>query len=184
MSEDDLETAAVSAPTVRKVRVRDIVDDTQLGKDMTFSSTDLSGAMMEQAPLFARYGLLAAQASRQVDDLKLMLEVTEAKVYRKLRDEAAATGAKTTEAQLEKAVLVHPQVIEVKKALNEARQIEAKAKTAAEAMRHRRDMLVQTGLISREEMKGELAISRRTESEAAMEAQKERMLTRLRAVGE
>jgi hypothetical protein len=179
---EDTATETVPAPKARSARsyqVRQFIDEAQLKKDMTFSLADLSNAMVEQAALFAHYGGLAGKASRQVDDLKMVLEVTEAKVYRIMRDEFAKAGTKTTEAQLDKSVSVHPQVIAVKRALNEAKQIEAMAKTAAEGMRHRRDMLIQQGLISREEMKGELSVSRKHEVEQSQADQRERIANRL-----
>ena len=166
-------------PKARRFEVRQFVDADQLKKDMTFSPVDLTSAMMEQSSLFAHYGVLAAKASRQVDDIKLLLETIEAKVYRKLRDEAADEGKKTTEAQLEKSVATHDQVLSYRRALNEAKQGEAIAKTAVEAFRHRRDMLVQQGLISREEMKGELSISARRERDNELEALKERYINRV-----
>jgi len=162
-----------------RYEVRQLVDADQLKRDMTFSPTDLTSAMMEQASLFAHYGILAAKASRQVDDVKMLLENVEAKVYRKVRDEAASTGVKLTEAQVEKQVVTHEHVISFRKALNEAKQIEAVAKTAVEAFRHRRDMLVQQGLISREEMKGELSIAAKRAHEDELEALKGRYLKRL-----
>lgn len=169
-------------PEIKKrprYEVRQLVDPDQLKRDMTFSPTDLTNAMMEQASLFAHYGVLAAKASRQVDDVKMLLENVEAKVYRKVRDEAATEGVKLTEAQVEKQVVTHEQVIAFRKALNEAKQIEAIAKTAVEAFRHRRDMLVQQGLISREEMKGELSIAAKRAHEDELEALKTRALKRL-----
>lgn len=164
------------AREVRKVQVKELVDPYQLKKDMAYSLSDLSTAMAEQASMFAHYGVLAARASRQVDEMKLLLENAEARVYRRVRDAAAVAGNKLTEAQVEKTVAVHPQVVAFKKAVNEARQIESVAKTAVEAFRHRRDMLIQHGATSREEMKGELSISRRREMEGSIKDQRERML--------
>lgn len=157
-------------------KVRNFIDPAELKKDMSYSLADLSTAMMQQGALFVHYGVLASQSSKQVDDVKMLMEVTEGKIYRKLRDEAVAEGTKVTEAQLEKAVQVHAKVVEMRRALNEARQIEGNAKIAVEGFRHRRDMLVQHGLISREEMKGEVSIARRAAAADEAEAQKARVL--------
>jgi len=157
-------------------KVRQFVEPTQLKKDMSYSLADLSTAMMEQASLFVHYGVEAAKASMQVDNAKMLLEVTESKVYRKLRDDAAAAGNKVTEAQLEKTVQVHETVIAMRRALNEAKQIEAVTKVAVEGFRHRKDMLVQHGATSREEMKGEVSIARRMVAADEQEAQKQRVL--------
>lgn len=163
----------------RTFEVKAFVDIDQMRKDMTFSPTDLTSAMMDQAALYAHYGVLAAKASRQVDDVKLLLENVEAKVYRRLRDDAAASGAKLTEAQLEKSVALNDHVIAYRRALNESKQIEAIAKTAVEAFKHRRDMLIQQGLISREEMKGELSIAAKRQNEEEINSLKDRYMKRL-----
>lgn len=142
-------------------QVRLFIDEEQFKKDIGFSLADLSGAMMSQASLFAHYGVLAARAAKQVDDCKLLLENAEAKVYRLLRDKYTAAGTKVTEAMLEKEVSVHPTVVQFKKALNEARQVEAITKVYVEAFRNRKDMLIQEGAQQRKEMDGEVYVSRR-----------------------
>lgn len=160
-------------------QVRDFIDADRLREDLAFSDANLSDAMMRQAALFSHYGVLAAQASRQVDVVKLLLENTEAAIYNMLRGRAAAQGEKTTEVQLEKAVSRADRVVAMKKALIEAKQVEANAKTAMEAFRHKRDMLVQVGLISREELKGDLRMSAAQDAARiraeAYEMQKEKM---------
>lgn len=177
-----------TAPTV--YQVKDFIDANQLRRDQAINSNDLSTAMMEQAAMFSHYGVLAAEASKQVDVVKMLLENTEAAVYQLERAaanqaaaEAAATKApveKVTEAMLEKKVARHPRVIAMKKALNDAKRIEATGKIAVESFRHRRDMLVQLGLISREEMKGELKIGEKNAREEATKIQGERALSAIR----
>jgi vacuolar-type H+-ATPase subunit H len=166
----------------RKYEVRSFVDAMQFKKDVSYSSADLSGAMETQAALFAHYGELHARAARQVDDLELLLENAEAKVYRMLRDDASKKGEKVTEAMLEKFVSVHPQVVQFKRALNEARQIEATAKVYVEAFRNRKDMLVQQGAQAREEYKGEVFIAARSAGEEYLEEQKKATLHKLNAI--
>jgi hypothetical protein len=161
-------------------KVFNYVDADQMKIDIGYTLADLSTGMMDQASLFVHYGVLAAKASKQVDDFKMLLEVAESKVYRKLRDQAVTDGVKLTEAQLEKSVSVHEQVIAMKRALNEGKQIEAIAKTAAEGFRHRRDMLVQAGMLSREELKGEVSINRRAAVAEGQNSQKERVLENIR----
>jgi len=156
--------------------VKQYVDRDALKKDVSFSMADISSAMMDQAALFAHYGVEAAKASRQVDDLKLMLENTESRVHRELRDAAAEKGEKVSEALLDRMIARDSRVINAKRALNEAKQIENVAKIAVESFRHRRDMLVQQGLIQREEMKGEVAVIARKTREESLEAQRDRIL--------
>jgi hypothetical protein len=162
----------------RTFKVKNYFDTAQARLDSQVNPVDLSGSMMEQAGRYLEYGELAAKAARQVDDVKLLLENTEAAVHRRLKDDAVAAGEKPTVPDLEKAVARHPKVIAMKKALNEARQIEAVGKVVVEAFRQRRDMLVQLGAHEREEMKGELTIRARQDREEQYEATKNSILER------
>lgn len=139
-------------------KVRNYIDSTALKKDVSYSLANLSEAMSDQASLLVHYGSIHAKAARQVDDVKLLLENTEAAVYRKIREDLEAKGEKVTEPMMEKLVTRHERVIAMKKALNEAKQIEAVAKIAVEGFRHRKDMIVQEGARERKEMEGEIAI--------------------------
>lgn len=178
---DEVVPTAKQLRKVVKMKIRNFIDGVQLRKDMSYSLVDLSNAMAEQASHFVHYAGLAASASRQVDDVSMLLEITEAKVYRKLRDDAAKKGEKVTEAQLEKLVNVHPQVVAMKRGKNEAKQIEANAKAAVEGFRQRRDMLIQEGASQREERKGELSINARNERETGAEASIRRIQERMQA---
>lgn len=130
----------------------------ELKKDVGFSDNDLSSAMMGQAPLFAHYAVQSAMAQKQADDAKMIMEITEAKVDKAIRDRNAETGEKTTEAALGKAILRDATYIKAITEYNHARMIADLAKNALEALKQRRDMLVQIGVAQREEMKGELRI--------------------------
>lgn len=161
------------------IKVEEFIDTKQLAADMTYSLNNLSDAMMRQAPLFAHYGVQASRASKQVDNIKLLLENTEARCYREVRDQALTAGEKTTETLLERTISVAPKVIALKRALNEAKQIEKITAIAVESFRHRRDMLIQQGFISREEMKGELSIAKRNLADESVEDLKKRTIDRL-----
>lgn len=163
------ETSATPTPPapkpiqVRKVQVKDFLAEEDLKGKLSYSLNDLSSAMADQASLFAHFGVLAAKASRQVDNIKILIENQEAKVDREIREAMAVLGEKITEGIVERKIARHPQVVAFKRALNEAKQIEKVANTTLEAFRHRRDMLVQAGATSREEMKGELSMAAKRE---------------------
>lgn len=174
MSEEE-----AAAPARPAYQVRALVDSDQLQKDLSFSPVNLTDAMMQQASMFVHYGTLASKASRQVDDLKMLLDVAESKIDKAIRDKAIEDGEKITEAAIGKRINAHPKMVELTKLLNEAKQIEKLCAVAVEGFRHRRDMLVQTGLLAREEMKGEVSIARREAADEATQAQRERVLARL-----
>jgi len=169
---------------INPISVKQFVDGKQLKEDVSFSDADLSSAMMEQASMFAHYGVLAAQAARQVDQMKTRLEIAESAVYRSLRDDLTAKGEKFTEGSLGAAVALHPEIRRHKMAVNEAKQIEQSAKIAVEAFRHRRDMLIQMGLISREEMKGELVVRKKQVVQDADQDVRDQVMQRLKDTGQ
>lgn len=152
----------------------------ELKADLSYSMADLTSAMTNQASLLVHYGVLLAKASKQVDDLKMLLETAEARIYRKLRDEHVAAKEKPTEAMLAKLVAGDGYYVSIIKALNEAKQIEAQGKTAVEAFRHRKDMLIQLGLLAREEIKGDVSINRRKAVDEQQEAQRERIRNQIK----
>lgn len=157
------------------VAVKTFVDPLQLKADVSFTEADLDSAMMSQAALFAHYATQAATAQHQVDSIKLLLEVKEASVAQAIRDEAAESGAKTTEKGIEQQITMNAAVIALRKALNNARSQADLAKMALEALRQKRDMLVQIGVARREEMLGELRIrGAEAAAEARVQAVKER----------
>ena len=160
-------------------RVKDFIDAAVLKNDMSYSVSDLSSAMMQQGSLMVHYGVLLSKASRQVDDLKLLLETTEAVVYRNIRDAAIKAGNKLTEAQIEKEIVLSANVLSIKRALAEAKQIESLAKTSVEALRHKKDMLVSQGLIAREEIRGDVSINRRNAADEERQALEDRVLRRM-----
>lgn len=139
-----------------KILVKNFIDPVQLQKDLTYSTANLTGAMVDQASLYAHYGQIHAQAAAQVDAIELRLEVVQAQIARELRDEAAKASVKITVAEIDAGVLTSERIIALRKAVNTAKQIEANAKTAVEAFRHRKDMLVQLGAGERVEKEGEL----------------------------
>ncbi|MCP1540011.1 hypothetical protein [Methylorubrum extorquens] len=187
MAKDTTTEEAPSAPPtvppeppviVRKFKVKDFLAEEDLKAKLNYSPNGLSEAMAEQAGLFSYYGVLAAKASKQVDDIKILIENTEAKVDREIRTRMALLGEKVTEGIVERRITRHPQVVAFKRALNEAKQIEAVAKTTLEAFRHRKDMLVQAGATDRQERAGELSMAVKREQEQAGMSARDRVAAR------
>lgn len=167
-----------------RIEVKSFIDRDELKRDVGYSNADLSTAMAEQASLFVHYGALAAEASRQVDQFKTRLSIAESAIYRTIRDKMTADGDKFSEPMLAAKVAEHPKIRQIKIAINEAKQVEATCKIAVEGFRHRRDMLIQQGLLSREEMKGELSVVAKRVAGEQREVQKDSLLARLKQIGQ
>lgn len=165
---------------MKTVSIKNFIDTDALVKDLAYSDVDLTSAMMAQSALFAHYGVLAADASAQFDLVKLKLDNTEAEVYKRERDAAAVSGEKITEGMLNNVVARDEEVIKLKLLLNKAKRIDAIAKMAVESFRHRRDMLIQQGLIEREERKGEIRVMEKVARDSILDSAKAREIQRVK----
>lgn len=136
-----------------------LLDPDLIRRDLEINQFDLDSAMIRQPGLFAHYAQLAARFDREVNKYEQFCDVVEAKLDRECRDKAAADGAKMTEAQIKSLVRIDPRMIKAIQALNEAKENAAVAKSTAEALRHRRDMLIQLAFNHREESKGQMGVT-------------------------
>lgn len=144
------------------VTLDSFVDPAKLVADLALNEVDLNDAFLNQAGLYAYYGVLAARAAAQAASTKLLRDVTEAKVSQEVRSRALDDKEKVTEAVISERVTLDPRTKAVNKAYIRATEIEGELKSAAEAMRQRRDMVIQLGASSREEAKGTARMSLNT----------------------
>lgn len=153
----------------KPIEVKSLVDADQMRKDVSINPSDLSNAMMEQASLRLHYGIQAARAQKQVDDLKMLLEIKTSQVAKAMRDAPLEEGKKKpSEAQLDKDVALHSDVIRISRALNEAKMILALAKAGDTSFEDRKDMLIQMGARDRAELQGELRMAAISASDKAV----------------
>jgi hypothetical protein len=146
----------------------------QLRKDLSINDADIDGAMTEQAGLYGYYSSLYAHAQYKADTAENRAKVAKARAYKDVRSRLIAKGAKFSEALLEAEVMLHP---DYQNALELTAKYQMKAelcKQALEALRQRRDMLVQKGKSRLEELKGDLFLKGRT-SEMDLEEKKRKM---------
>lgn len=157
------------------VTVKNYIDAAQLKVDLAYSLTDLQSAFLKQASLYSHYGDLHAMAKHQVNDLKLKLDIAEAKIYRNTRDRCLAADEKFTEPYLQSCVRSHALVIAFKKAINEAMQVASSASTAVEAFHQRKGMLEGLGRGENADKAGELRIMDQNAREGILERARARV---------
>lgn len=128
----------------------------QLRIDLSIDEHNLDSAMTEQASLYGYYSVLYAKAQMEADHAKNRADVAKARAYKDIRSRLISKGAKFSEALLEAEVMVHEGYQD---ALDLAAKYKMQAemlRQALEALKQRRDMLVQKGKSSLEERRGEL----------------------------
>ncbi|MCG5512781.1 hypothetical protein [Ectothiorhodospira shaposhnikovii] len=156
--------------------VEKFIDADQLMRDSSFGDTNFDEAVQEQAGLMAHYGVLAAKAERQAAIKKLSLEALEAKLDKEIRDEAASSGTKITETQIEKAIKRDSRYVRAALAVIEAKTVETMAKNAIRAISDKRDMLIQTGSDRRKDMDGTLRVMAKEAAETRANSLRDRAL--------
>ena len=134
------------------------VDTAQLMSDMHIDDANLTESMIQQPALYVHYAMICAEAQRQMDKAKITVDLTESKAHEELTNACRSAGEKVVETALAKQIDRHPSCLKAQVKFADAKAIYTVAKEALEAFRQRRDMLVQIGVNSREEMKGEMRI--------------------------
>lgn len=134
----------------------------EIADDVGFTEPTLNDNMMRQAGLYVHYGRLAAEMAFEAEVAKQRLEITEASTAQKIRDAYAESGEKVTEKKIEQDLAVTRAVVAAKRAMHRAKAEAEAAKSALEALRHKKDMMIQFGVQRRTEMETGARISERS----------------------
>ena len=139
-------------------------------EDTRVSEIHLDECFQKQSSLRAYYGALAAQYEAQAQKMSTAFEVLEAKLFKKYREEAAASGVKATEKMLENQVKTDPLWFSGKTKVAEARRNSDILKALVMSLVDRRDMLIQLGADRRDESKGQLRMLTAQNEQARLNA--------------
>ena len=154
--ERELGAKAVPLAVPEQKPLNTFIKTEQLKADLAYNEATIGEATMQQASLFAHYASLASRASHQYDTSKNAMELAEAVIDKELRDAAAATGQKLTEAAISKAVVLDARYQDAQKRVTNAKLIMSLCDQAREAFRQRMFMLIQAGKDQMVERQGEL----------------------------
>ena len=134
------------------MEIKEYIDPEQFKQDVEYNPLQIDKAVDEQAGLTAHYGTQYALAKRQAANAKLAQKVIEAKVNKRIREEAQASKTKITEGGIAAAVQTDPSVVKAQRDRIDAEYYENLGESATEAFRHRRDMLKERGMSARSEI--------------------------------
>lgn len=132
------------------------IDVEKFIEDTRVSEIHLDECFQKQSSLRAYYGAMAAQYEAKAQKMKTAFEVLEARLFKKYRDDLAATGQKFTEKQIENLVKVDPKWFAGRTKVAEAQRDSDVMKALVMSLVDRRDMLIQLGADRRDESKGQL----------------------------
>ena len=127
-----------------------------LRRDLAINDADLDSAMTEQAGLYGFYSMQYAKAQFEADQAKIRAEVAKARAHKDVRSRLISKGAKFSEALLEAEVTLHPEYQDALELSAKYRMRAEMLRQSLEALKQRRDMLVQKGKSRLEELRGEV----------------------------
>jgi len=135
------------------------IDMDEFKAEIRVSDTNLDDCLMQQSGIQAFHGSQAANAVAQADRIKLQVEIAEAKLYNDARKSLALAGEKVTEKMVENAVRLDPRYASMHNRLIEADTIASVRRHCYDAIKTRRDMIIQLGADRRDEFKGQARIT-------------------------
>lgn len=147
----------------------------EITEDVGFTEATLDDNMIQQPSLVAHYGRLLAESQYDTDLSKQKLDIAESKAANKMRQDANDEGKKITEALITSTLATIQSVAAARAAYNRAKADQEAMKTTFEALRHKKDMMVQIGVNRRTEIEGKIngLVRADKQDEAAREARKE-----------
>jgi hypothetical protein len=134
-----------------KINVKTFATASDIALATAINPNDIDGSLVSLASEFSRFNLLAAQGRLQMNGLETRLELVSAKLDKLLRDQATKAGEKITEAKLEQAIRRNKHYLQTSTDLNEAKAVVKVLEGTLEAIKMKRDMLVQMNKNNRDE---------------------------------
>lgn len=154
----------------------------EIAEDVGFDEAHLDDNMVQQPSLVAHYGRLLAESQYDMDTAKQKMEIAESKAAHALREEANDEGKKISEAQINSTLPTVPSVVKARMQYNRAKADHEGMKTTFEALRHKKDMMVQIGVNRRTEIEGKINGLIRTEKRDEADAELRREAKQMKLV--
>lgn len=145
--------AEAPKPKAQPKPLETFIDPDLAAQDVEIDPHDINNDMMTVTSKFAYYSKQAARANQQAARTKATIKVLEAQLYDLHRNKLVSAGEKVTEKLLEGAVHRDPRWLAGQNRLSEADAISEICKSTADAMRIKRDVVLELARNMREEMK-------------------------------
>jgi hypothetical protein len=123
----------------------------QIMQDVSFTEALINEAFVSQAALFAYYADQSRVATKTADNLKMRIDMVASSLDEAIRNKAATDGAKITEKLVEQAICRDDKYIKAVEEYNNAKSTAQMLRDTLEALKMKKDMLIQVGTNIREE---------------------------------
>lgn len=128
------------------------------GEDFNINESDISNEMVRQPGLYVYYANLYSNKMKESANLKTQLDSLQGKIHQELKAEELA-GTKLTDKDKEKRLKSDSRYLMARQKLDTAEIEEEYYRNLLDALKQKKDMLIQLALRQRDEMKGPVAIT-------------------------
>lgn len=154
---------------IESLKLKQFLDIEKFTSEVSEDMSDLTEAMRTQTARCAFYGMMHAQAKKQLSDVNRVVSAIEASLRTKHRKEMQTAAVQLAEEEGSKperitaemvnsALYGDPKMLKVLRIQSEAEEIEATCKVAYNAFKTRESMLISLGNMTRDMMKSQLRI--------------------------
>jgi hypothetical protein len=126
----------------------------QLMADININMAELNEAFMKQASLYVYYAYQIKSVSTELGRKRIHLDTMFAKLAKECRKEYVNAGIKPTEKMIENQIFITSSYVALNLSIVDLKTTETLLRDCLEALKHKKDMLVQLSVSQREEIKG------------------------------
>jgi hypothetical protein len=136
------------------IRVGETKQHLNLDTDLDIDPNNLQKEFIEQPSKFAHYASLQKFAAKRVEELEFELELVYATLYKKIID---ATDKKPTETAIKQGITLDENYGKIRLKIIEMKHLHELLKIGRYAFEQRKDMLIQVGSMTMQEMNSEIS---------------------------
>jgi hypothetical protein len=152
------------------------VNKKQVLSDLLIKETEINKAITDQAGLYGYYSMIAHNAHVEYKNAKLNVDIMASEISNEMRIDAITKGEKKPSEEFIKNELPrNPKMKEAYLILIEKETEYELCRNVLEALKHKKDMIYQTAMNVREEMKSDICIK-----SAANYPNQERLVSQIR----
>jgi len=143
------------------IKLGDTTYETNHQEELKVARETIDQDMIEQAPLYAWYAVLAEMLDEMVGNRKLDLSVLEGQLYNEYKKKALEVSAKVTDKAVDSEVKQDERFIAATLDVLTAKKNKGIFTAITKAFEHRKEMLINLGAKFRKEMDGDVIFKRK-----------------------
>lgn len=134
--------------------IKTFFDEAKAQDQLRTYHADINLDLTQHSGMYSHYASLLTKAETQYERISYTIEKMEARRDAAIRAEMDATGEKATEGKIKAKLTLDPMISDLRRLLIDAKEQVSLLKVHCDALKHRKDCLMQLAMNMREEFKG------------------------------